>query len=279
MSKELTRNQIFEILDTKPTNPRWSWCAISPDHKRAIFTLWDDKIRDGKYKFLSRSDPLKNRPGENDQRRILELVTEKNILTYGLVCIAKDITASPRSIKEIDNSYILNIKINKDNGNYVAIIKEKTLILEIVNEIKKENRKSLSSIADLPIGSEIPDRANRVTSSFVRDNKVRKFVLNRAGGQCEYCGKIGFEIKDNKYYIETHHIIALENNGKDTIDNVIGLCPNHHREAHYGIDGDKLELEFIKILTAKMKAAQQGDAPEPATKAISASQPSIAPAR
>lgn len=279
MSKELTRNQIFEILDTKPTNPRWSWCAISPDHKRAIFTLWDDKIRDGKYKFLSRSDPSRNRPGENDQRRILELVTEKNILTYGLVCIAKDITASPRSIKEIDNSYILNIKINKDNGNYVAIIKEKTLILEIVNEIKKENRKSLSSIADLPIGSEIPDRANRVTSSFVRDNNVRKFVLNRAGGQCEYCGKRGFEIKDNKYYIETHHIIALENNGKDTIDNVIGLCPNHHREAHYGIDGDKLELEFIKILTAKMKAAQQGDAPEPATKAISASQPSIAPAR
>jgi 5-methylcytosine-specific restriction protein A len=40
----------------------------------------------------------------------------------------------------------------------------------------------------------------------------------------------------------------LANQGPDTLENVIALCPNHHREAHFGIDRVHLE----KKLTAKL---------------------------
>jgi 5-methylcytosine-specific restriction protein A len=48
--------------------------------------------------------------------------------------------------------------------------------------------------------------------------------------------------------LEAHHIIALCDSGRDTVDNVIALCPQHHRQAHYGKDAESLESEFIKIL-------------------------------
>ena len=35
-------------------------------------------------------------------------------------------------------------------------------------------------------------------------------------------------------YLETHHVIPLANDGADSIDNVIALCANCHREGHHG---------------------------------------------
>jgi len=104
------------------------------------------------------------------------------------------------------------------------------------------------SLDDLEIGSEAPDRADSIRSSFIRDDKVREYVYSRACGKCEYCGKVGFEKSNGRRYLETHHIILLSNNGKDTIDNVIGLCPEHHREAHYGKSAESLEKRFMDII-------------------------------
>ena len=52
-------------------------------------------------------------------------------------------------------------------------------------------------------------------------------------------------------YVEAHHIIALGNDGPDTPDNVIGLCPEHHRQAHFGANAEKLESEFMRVLNSK----------------------------
>lgn len=106
-----------------------------------------------------------------------------------------------------------------------------------------------STIDDLgvaPLGSATPDRSSAVVSKFKRDPSVRKFVKSRASGACEYCGVKGFLTRDNFPYLEAHHIISLANEGPDTYDNVIALCPNHHRQAHYGLDSDILEKEMIE---------------------------------
>jgi 5-methylcytosine-specific restriction protein A len=56
---------------------------------------------------------------------------------------------------------------------------------------------------------------------------------------------------NGRYYLEAHHIIALSGAGRDTVDNVIALCPEHHREAHYGADAESLERRFIEIVRKK----------------------------
>jgi len=67
-----------------------------------------------------------------------------------------------------------------------------------------------------------------------RSTAVRLHVLCRAKGKCEYCNEAGFQLADGSVFLETHHIIPLSENGADSVENVVALCPNHHREAHYG---------------------------------------------
>jgi predicted HNH restriction endonuclease len=72
--------------------------------------------------------------------------------------------------------------------------------------------------------------------------------LQRAKGKCEYCGVLGFLKPDGTRYLESHHIIALAKEGADRLTNVVALCPNDHREAHYGERCGEIEAEMIQKL-------------------------------
>ncbi|MCY4046413.1 MAG: HNH endonuclease signature motif containing protein [Cellvibrionales bacterium] len=86
---------------------------------------------------------------------------------------------------------------------------------------------------------------------YNRSPKVRESVLMRAKGKCEYCGETGFKMFNGAMYLETHHIIPLSKSGPDSTSNVIALCPNHHREAHYSDMWKALQVSFSKIVMGK----------------------------
>ncbi len=71
---------------------------------------------------------------------------------------------------------------------------------------------------------------------FQRNPFVVAEALFRANGYCEKCKKSApfFRDNDKTPYLEVHHIVTLAEGGDDTIENVIALCPNCHRQAHYG---------------------------------------------
>ena len=100
------------------------------------------------------------------------------------------------------------------------------------------------------LGTDFPTRELSQSWSYPRDPKVRDAVLARAKGCCEFCGAQGFLKPDGKRYLETHHIIALAAEGADRVTNVIGLCPNDHREAHFGQRRQTLEEQMIAKLAA-----------------------------
>jgi hypothetical protein len=102
------------------------------------------------------------------------------------------------------------------------------------------------------MGSDAPDRAKTTGWVYARDPQVRAAVMKRAKGRCELCGELGFKKSDGSPYLESHHIIALAKDGADRMTNVIALCPNDHREAHFGERGAELEKEMV----AKVKAIE-----------------------
>ena len=82
-----------------------------------------------------------------------------------------------------------------------------------------------------------PEKVFTTTSTYKRNPDVVVEVLKRANGICEHCkNKAPFiKAKDNTPYLEVHHKIQLANGGDDTIENALALCPNCHREMHFGI--------------------------------------------
>jgi 5-methylcytosine-specific restriction protein A len=114
--------------------------------------------------------------------------------------------------------------------------------------LKVKRESAVDDLSDVPEGTQFPDRAKIVAQVIKRDNRMRSFVIRRAKGKCEYCKVQGFPTSNGGFYLEAHHIISLGDSGRDTVDNVIALCPQHHRQAHYGIDAESLETKFTSIL-------------------------------
>lgn len=71
--------------------------------------------------------------------------------------------------------------------------------------------------------------------AFVRNPDVVAEALYLAKGQCQKCKRSApFRKPDGVPYLEVHHIHHLADGGEDTLDNAIAICPNCHREAHFG---------------------------------------------
>jgi len=128
----------------------------------------------------------------------------------------------------------------------VTAYNQKTGKCTITRGAEIEN--AVDDLSDVPEGNNSPDRSKVLVQVIKRDNQVRAHAIKRANGKCEYCNVRGFQTLNGEFYLEAHHIIALSDSGRDTVDNVIALCPQHHRQAHYGIDAESLEAEFINIL-------------------------------
>lgn len=81
-----------------------------------------------------------------------------------------------------------------------------------------------------------PSKKTVRTVVFNRNPDVVAEVLLRAEGNCEGCKEPApFKRKsDSSPYLEVHHRIPLAQNGEDTVENAIALCPNCHRERHFG---------------------------------------------
>lgn len=89
---------------------------------------------------------------------------------------------------------------------------------------------------------------------FERSPQVRNYVLDRSKGECEWCGAKGFETRAGSVYLETHHIQPLSESGSDNISNVIALCPNHHREAHFGKEAESFKDELLRVVVRLNKS-------------------------
>lgn len=96
-----------------------------------------------------------------------------------------------------------------------------------------------------PPGCADPKQTTRTVTAYPRIPAVRDYVLKQAKGRCEYCGDLGFPKPNGEPYLEAHHLLALSEDGPDTPENVVALCANHHREAHYGHDRAKLETAVL----------------------------------
>ena len=85
----------------------------------------------------------------------------------------------------------------------------------------------------------------RLRTEWIRNPYVKAYTLKRAAGYCELCNQNApFQLADGQPYLEVHHIIPLQEDGPDIIENCVALCPNCHRKIHYG--AEEIDTEHLK---------------------------------
>lgn len=104
-----------------------------------------------------------------------------------------------------------------------------------INELSRKKK------AVQPKGRNKPNKRNVEVTQYSRDPEVAAWVLNEANGICESC-------KNEAPFLEVHHMRSLADGGSDRILNAIAVCPNCHRQLHYGTEKSSLmKLIYSKI--------------------------------
>lgn len=118
-----------------------------------------------------------------------------------------------------------------------VLVDEKHLQQELTEQVEASLKTSPELRRQrLATANKKPAQVAVVTKAFVRNPDVVAEVLLRAGGVCESCNKVGPFIgkAQGTPFLEVHHKVRLADGGDDSVENAVALCPNCHREKHYG---------------------------------------------
>lgn len=104
-------------------------------------------------------------------------------------------------------------------------------------------------LLDRPIGIAKPTTSVGQVTHYTRDPKVKAWVLKTSDGNCESCETSApFITVTGESFLEVHHLKRLADGGSDRVSNAVALCPNCHREFHYGQNKlEKIDALYTKI--------------------------------
>lgn len=84
--------------------------------------------------------------------------------------------------------------------------------------------------------------------TYKRDNKTVAQIKILRDFKCQICSTTILK-KDGSKYVEAAHITAKHKKGREILDNILLLCPNHHKEFDYGkreiLNHTENEIEFM----------------------------------
>ena len=105
---------------------------------------------------------------------------------------------------------------------------------------------------------------------------LSKELILLYGGRCAICGWRATEelitAKGRRQYAygnEIHHIVAVRDGGRASFDNLILLCPNHHKQADLGLLSiEELQKHLKPLPTEEEKQAMKSRATDIIARAI-----------
>lgn len=123
----------------------------------------------------------------------------------------------------------------KKGSKIVFISQSEKIIKNDLDELEKDIQNALSCERDL---LETKDRQSQL---IVRNKNLVLRLKKIYGYKCQLCSEeewMPIQKDDGTFYSEVHHIIPLadgenEDESLDKLENMIVLCPNHHKLLHF----------------------------------------------
>lgn len=119
-----------------------------------------------------------------------------------------------------------------------------------IEESRRNEKKSITELKQLALSVPTSNsKEEKARIAYQRADAIKHYALARAKGICEGCEKPAPFMTKKGPYLECHHLYRLADGGPDHPENVIALCTNCHREAHYS----KNIKQFNNELSNKVK--------------------------
>ncbi|MBC8213102.1 MAG: HNH endonuclease [Candidatus Marinimicrobia bacterium] len=216
---------------------------------KAKIVGWENKneINEARREFLD-NHIMKFQKGETE-------IYEKGVNLISIIELQKvQIPLSVQNFTKIDDNKPLKTRTRAGGWSYVNTLpnwvnesKESIFADDFNKSINSEIEESFKDSNEtrenrLKTASKKPEIIQIIQRGFRRNPDVIITVLKRANGVCEKCNQNApfKRAKDNSPYLEVHHKIMLSEDGEDTVDNAIAVCPNCHKELHYGVRNNEI---------------------------------------
>jgi predicted HNH restriction endonuclease len=149
------------------------------------------------------------------------------------------------SIRKVSSSafhYILQLAgVESNYGEIIALLESESDAITILEKLNSHYSGLLPK-----------ERAKIIQKYIDRGSAVTKALKTLLGAKCQICEWPGFTKRSGEEFIEAHHIVQLSEKKEGSLctENIILVCPNCHREIHYGDtmevldNGDNFEISL-----------------------------------
>lgn len=225
--------------------------------KQLVGVIPSEKFRN-EYVFVGTSDEFQEcQDADNFYHRSSTAGGKRNGLAWTLKPVTLEVSALRSIASQLEPPLVNTIgttaqQIKKDSlEEFVpfvsAVVNEFTRTIEPIPSGDAEFVEALTS--KKPEGIRVPKSTVSEVAQYQRDPAVKGWVLQQARGKCDCCGCAApFLDMEGVPFLEVHHVLQMAEGGSDTITNAVALCPNCHRELHYGANAAKLvERLYSKV--------------------------------
>ncbi|MTI15572.1 HNH endonuclease [Sansalvadorimonas verongulae] len=137
-----------------------------------------------------------------------------------------------------------------DIDSTVGISKPEVVKNYIPKSEKELRKKSLSDlrVSALEKADNVPSVKEKLAQTYYRSQAIKLYSIKRSNGFCEACNDPAPFLTRSGPFLECHHLHRISDGGPDHPENVIALCPNCHRKAHYSIDSKEFSKKLKSIV-------------------------------
>lgn len=243
--------KIVFLAEARPTLEKPIQLYISTSNNleqisyRAKIVGWEDKQLLTTQRLTELNEHIQRfQPGEEKIYQTYEGKTVKNLISiialehlpnpFPVSNLIKVSDGAPYKIRSQSGGWASVFDLPEWSGLLPSYADIESKFEEQVQEAKKLSpQERENQLKDTP---RFPEKVQVISIAYRRNPNVVAEVLSRANGKCEHCkNKAPFLRKsDHTPYLEVHHVVPLAEGGEDTIKNAIAVCPNCHRELHFG---------------------------------------------
>ncbi|TMP20422.1 HNH endonuclease [Pseudoalteromonas sp. S2721] len=143
-------------------------------------------------------------------------------------------------------AFVFHLDIDSSGKENTVAEPKATFSPESPKQLKNKSIKDLRKAA-LNQSSRTSTPKVKQEIAYYRSLALKLYVIARSKGICEGCGASApFQTKSGPY-LECHHVHRLADGGPDHPENVVALCPNCHRRAHFSNDAQAYNETLKKV--------------------------------